>query len=156
MFQASRNTLDIEDFLRKEMGADDANSPILPSNPSQAESPIKFDKRFGDESPTSPNRKASPTKFGDESIWNTTLLNETMDKKDPGQGKSNTKLDAQAKKSGFQKPKLGTMDQEKMLKINKSSRVYSESKEATQSPTFSGNSRDPKKSGAGGGKHQDN
>ena len=155
MFQASRsNTLNIEDFLRKEMGADDANSPILPSNPSQAESPIKFDKRFGDESPTSPNRKASPTKFGDESIWNTTLLNETIEKRDSGQGKSNTNEDAQAKKSG-QKPKLGTMDQEKMLKINKSSRVYPESKEATQSPTFSGNSRDPKKSGAGG-KHKDN
>ena len=62
------------------MGGEGDQSPIVPNNQTSQTSQIKFEE---DESPQSPNMKIMQTKFGEESVWNTTLLNQTMES---GQG----------------------------------------------------------------------
>jgi len=99
------------------------------------EAPFRIERRFEDDSP---NQKASPTKFGDESIWNTTLLNEASDpKRDSGAGKpcSEAPNAIFTQKQNFIRTQGCDSAAMSQIKLGNSPRLHTEMKEAN-SPTF--------------------
>ena len=96
--RAIKTELNVEEFLKREHVSlsEEPPSPTLPSQVSQ----LKSGRGFEDDSNYLPsNRKpASPTKFGDHSVWNTTERgDESPDIKDNKKEHSGKKPVLQAK-----------------------------------------------------------